>query len=94
MQDFTNDNNGPDRVLVLKPMAGKTVIDTTGNMDKRLFTGDNKLHVLFENGQLWRLKFEHGDVPPPLRQKFTSFSIALKTAREYYAKRNVQVDTA
>jgi len=83
---------GTVKPLVLKPLPGKTVTDTTGNMDKRLFTGENNLNVVFENGQLWRLRFDHGSVPGPLNQHFTSFAMALKTAKEYYAKRNVSVE--
>ena len=82
--------NGNDRVISLRPMEGKTVRDVSGMTDPRSFTGENKLHALFdENTQLWYLKYDSGALPNPLKQRWTNFTILLKDVKMYFAKRNI-----
>lgn len=82
----------PDRVLVLKVMDGKKAISTTGAADPRLFTGENKLHaVLDEQTTLWKMKYDMGIVPEPLKGTFTGFKALKKFAELYYAKRNIEI---
>lgn len=81
-----------DRVLVLGLMPGKTHKDVTGMFDSRLFTGENRLHIIKEEEtSFWYFKYENGGVPEPLKCKFTSFKAALKHAEAYYIKRNVEI---
>lgn len=81
-----------DRVLILKPIPGKTVKDSTGSFDPRLFNGDNRLHAVQNNQNMsWSFKYDAGGLPESLKQKFTSFSKCLDHARIYYSKRNVDI---
>lgn len=89
---FTERNRTNDRVIVLKQKEGEKALNSIGMVDKRLFTGDNKLHaILNPETSLWSLRFEKGLLPGGLDQRFTSFSKALVAVREYYAKRNIEV---
>lgn len=82
----------PDRVLILAPMEGKTTKNSIGLTDPKLFTGENKVHVLKEaQTNFWYFRYEQGSVPEPLKCKFTGFKQALKHATDYYAKRNVTI---
>jgi hypothetical protein len=79
-----------DRVFRLTPIGD--VKDTNGIIDKRLFSGENKLHALMDTQTcLWSLKYEMGGLPNPLKQQFTSFSRLLTFVTEYFKRRNVEV---
>jgi len=81
-----------DRILVLKVKEGQKPKDSTGLVDPRLFTGENKLHAIIEpQSGLWYFKQEFGGLPQPLKQKFTKFSSALEHARRYYESRNIDI---
>lgn len=85
-------NKKEDRAFLLAQMEGKKGQDSSGLVDPRLFTGDNKLHAVKEKDTcLWYLKYEHGSVPVPFRQRFTHFYVLEKFVRDYYAKRNIEV---
>lgn len=85
-------NANSDRILVLERMPGKSILNTKGVTDNRLFTGDNKLHAIFNpDNSMWYLKFDAGHLPEQFKQWFTSFSKLLSFARQYYEKRNVQI---
>lgn len=91
---YENDDKNikTDKILVLKPREGKTPKTAAGSIDKRLFTGDNKLHVIQdEDSCLWYFKYDSGILPGGLQQKFTSSSKALTYAKEYYDKRDVDI---
>lgn len=62
-----------------------------GLLDKRLFTGKNRLHAVMEDNGLWSLHYDSGVMNEPLKQKFTSFHILLKTVKQYFERRNVRV---
>lgn len=77
-----------DRILVLEKQD-KTSKDS-GMLDPKLFEGKNNLHCYIDGG-LWYFKMEHGLIPIPLRQKFTSFKTAKETAEAYFKTRNVRI---
>ena len=81
-----------DRVLILEPIDGKLPKSSIGNTDPKLFTGENKLHVIKDEETChWSLKYEAGSIPESLKQTFTSFKMALKTVENYFANRNIRV---
>jgi len=82
-----------DRVLSLKPIEGKATISSTGLIDRRLFTGENKLHAVQNNETtLWTFKYEKGQLPPILQNSsFTSFKSLLKFATDYFIRRNIEI---
>lgn len=86
-----NKNWGPTRTIKLAPMPGKDVIDVTGTLDKRLFSGENQLIAYQDDSTLWRLRYTHGVLPQPLRGQFTGLTSLLKTVETYFARRNVEI---
>lgn len=82
-----------DRVLELSPMEGKTALSNQGLADKRLFTGEQKLHVKMDpKTTLWYFQWENnGILPGGLKGQFTGFKSAIKHAEEYFFHRNIQV---
>lgn len=82
----------PDRILVLSTMDGKKPKDSIGQIDPRLFTGDNKLHAVMDlQTSLWHFKYEMGAIPGALAGQFTSFDILKKHADFYFNKRNILI---
>jgi hypothetical protein len=75
-----------DRVVLLKAEE-----KPKGLVDPRLFTGENKLHVIQTDNGLWYFKYEHGGLPEPLKQQFTSFDLALKHAERYFQTRGIKI---
>lgn len=82
-------NATKDKILILEPIGA--AYNTSGMLDKRLFTGENKLHAVLEDNGLWSFHYDSGIMNEPLKQKFTSLSMALKAAKTYFDKRNVRV---
>ena len=81
-----------DRVLVLQTLEGKSAKNSAGIVDSRLFTGQNKLHGLYdERTGLWNLRYETGALPGALQQKFGTFEQLEDFTRKYFATRNVEV---
>ena len=81
-----------DRILVLQVMEGKKALGSGGIVDTRLFTGENKLHGVYdERTGLWNMKYELGAIPGALQQKFPTFDELRAFAEKYYATRNVEV---
>lgn len=82
-----------DRVLELSPLDGKTALSNQGQADKRLFTGEQKLHVKMDPATcFWYFQWEtNGVIPGGLKGQFTSFNAALKHAEDYFFHRNVKV---
>jgi len=82
-----------DRVLELAPIEGKVALSNQGEPDKRLFTGEQKLHVKMDpNSCLWYFQWEtNGVLPGGLTGRFTGFKSALKHAENYFEKRNIRV---
>lgn len=81
-----------DRVFVLRPMEGESQRKASGTVDKRLFTGSNRLHAI-RDGQtsLWSLKYDAGILPEPLKQSFTTFQKVRDFVANYFERRGVQV---
>lgn len=82
-----------DRVLELAPIEGKTALSTQGAPDKRLFTGEQKLHIRMDpNTTLWYFQWEqNGILPGGLKGNFTSAKAALKHAENYFFHRNIKI---
>lgn len=82
-----------DRVLELAPIEGKTALSNQGLPDKRLFTGEQKLHIKMDSQTtLWYFQWEqNGVLPGGLQGRFTGVRAALKHAEDYFKKRNIQV---
>jgi len=82
-----------DRVLELAPIEGKPALTAQGAPDKRLFTGEQKLHVKMDPATtLWYFQWEtNGVLPGGLRGQFTGFKSAIKHAEEYFKLRNIEV---
>jgi hypothetical protein len=91
-EDNLTKNHSPDRILVLRPMEGKTVKDTQGRVDGRLFTNENNLHAVMDPQYgHWYFKYDSGTLPEPMQQRFTSFSKLHDYAVQYFGRRNVMV---
>lgn len=82
-----------DRVLELAPIEGKSPLNSLGTADKRLFTGEQKLHVKMDpSSTLWYFQWEqNGVLPAGLRGHFTGANQAIKHAEAYFFARNVKV---
>lgn len=90
--DRVKKNLASDRVLVLAKIEGKHILSTSGKPDNRLFSGENKLHAIFDpERSMWYLKFDSGLLPEAFKQYFTTFAVLLKFVKQYYEKRNVLV---
>lgn len=96
--DFTkvtakDKNKLTDRIVILKVSEGLKPTNSSGAVDPRLYQGGNSLHIVADTTtMLWYFKLDHGILPQPLQQRFTSFKKALEHARDYYAKRNVEIE--
>jgi len=96
LQDSNPERQGTmrntDRIIVLKLIDTSAKQSKTGSIDTRILTGDNKLHAKMDpTSCFWSLSYEHGFVPDPLKQQFTSFAMLLKFIKEYFRKRNIEV---
>jgi hypothetical protein len=82
----------PDRVLVLKVIDGEKPKNSTGQVDPRLFKGENKLHaVMDQQTTLWRLKYDDGNIPQALKGQFTNFKALKAFAENYFKTRNIEI---
>lgn len=85
-------NRTKDIVFNFKIIDGKAPKTATGLTDNRLFTGDNTLHAKLDlTGHLWYLEMDKGELPAPLKQKFTGLGSLMRTVTEYYKKRNIEI---
>ncbi len=84
--------NSSTRYFNLKLSEGTSARTDTGILDKKLFTGDNKLKAeMDQETSLWSLSYENGNIPQTLKQQFTSFSKCKQFADAYFKKRNVEI---
>lgn len=89
---YQNKNHSEDRTLVLKPIEGRNIKSTMGAVDPRLFTGGNNLRIIRDPAtHLWGIRYDHGIVPQPLKQMFTSFNAAKNYANDYFKRRGLEV---
>lgn len=86
---------GNDRLFVLQQIDESAPISSTGLVDKRLFTGENRLHAIRNEAStwLWYFKYDHGQVPEFLKdRKYTKFELAKEDAEKYFLSRNVRIE--
>ena len=69
----------------------KAKTKSVGLLDPRMFTGESKLVAYQLSDSLWALKYEHGRLPEPLCQRFTSFNKLVQFVELYFHKKNVVV---
>lgn len=82
-----------DRILVLKIKDGEKPKSSTGLIDPRLFKGDNRLHAKLNlRSRLWSLHYDKGSVPPALAMQFTTFDTLMRTAKQYFENRNIEIE--
>lgn len=74
-------NHSTDRILALKPRET--------NRRNNLFL-NNKLHAIQDAG-MWYLKFESGELPELLKQRFTSFNVLIKYLTTYFDMRGIDI---
>lgn len=82
-----------DRILVIRPVEGKDPLSSKGLTDKRLWTGENKVHAILDPmTMLWCIRYEIGAPPPAVRdQNFTSFRALMIYIKDYFEKRNLEI---
>lgn len=81
-----------DRVFVLSPINGRPTT-TMGLLDKRLFSGENRLHAIKDPQTcLWHMRYDSGVLPEALKQKFTKFSSLVDYIKDYFSRRNVKIE--
>lgn len=79
-----------DRILVLEKVDPKN--KNIGLLDPAVFTGKNNLHAVMDAGTgLWSMKYEHGILPPQLKNKFTDFNSLKKQAEVYFTPKNIKI---
>lgn len=79
-----------DRILKLEKFDPKQ--KDIGLFDPRVFTGGNNLHAIMDEGTgLWSFRYEHGHVPPQLRNKFTDFNTMKKHAEAYLKSKSIKI---
>lgn len=81
-----------DRVFIFKQIPGAQTKDAAGAVDSRLFKGGNKLHAIMDPDALWHLKYEEGDLPQQLKQRYTSFNKLLESVKPYFEKRGLMIE--
>lgn len=81
-----------DRILILRVAEGKKARDAAGKTDPRLFSGENKLHGVYDpRTGLWNMRYETGSLPGGLQEKFLEFDDLVAHAKKYFSTRNVEV---
>lgn len=82
-----------DRVLSLSRIDDKAPKSSTGMLDTRLFTGEQKLHIKMDPQTcLWYFQYsQNGLLPEALKGRYTGFRAAMKFAEAYFATRNVKI---
>lgn len=76
-----------DRIILLEKENPK---DDIGVFDPGVFTGKNNLHCVLEDG-MWKFKYEHGVVPPVLRDRFATFKQARDHAEVYFKQKKIKI---
>lgn len=87
-----NITRNPDRVFVMSLIDGKAPKSSTGLVDPRIVTGENKLHAVKDKETcLWYFRYDDGGVPEQLKCRFTGFKDAKKYAEVYFRSRNIKI---
>lgn len=79
----------PDRILVLEKVDPSN--KDTGLIDTKVFEGKNNLHCFMLDTGMWTFRYEHGVIPPALRETFTSFKLAKSHAEQYFSTKNIKI---
>lgn len=96
MKNVTNVST--DRVFKLAPISESVLMSrkrTTFNA--HMFQGDKQLHAIQDAG-LWYLQYKSsdgtgaGNVPEPLKQRWTSFNQLLRFLVPYFEGRGVKIE--
>lgn len=77
-----------DRVLVLEKVDPKKDV---GMVDPKVFSGDNELHAVMDSMCMWSFKYKHGQIPPALKSRWTSFNELKKAAEKYFDNKNIKI---
>jgi hypothetical protein len=77
-------NHEPYRIFVLEKKDPNRKVSTL------LGTEDNRL-MAYQDGNLWLVRLDHGSVPEPLRQRFTTYNYLYKHVCTYLETRNIKV---
>lgn len=81
-----------DRIFKLQVIDDELPKNSTGLIDRNLFSGKNKLHAVRDPQTiLWSVKYEFGMIPSALDQRFTSFTKLVKYLEEYFQRRNIKI---
>lgn len=78
-----------DRILVLEKEDPSN--KDSGMIDNKVFEGKNNLHCFMTDNGMWTFRYEHGIVPPALREMFTSFKFAKAHAEQYFATKKIKI---
>lgn len=85
---------GNERAFILEQIDDKAPISSTGLIDKRLFSGENKIYAVRDETSfnLWYFRYEKGNLPGALEGiKFTKFVEAQKYLEKYFSTRNIKI---
>ncbi len=82
-----------DRVFKLGIIDDKLPKNSTGMVDTRLFTGENRLHAKMDPETcFWSLQYETGGaLPQPLKVNFTTFPALKRHVEDYFKTRNIEI---
>lgn len=81
-----------DRIIELGQVPGKEKVTSSSMADPGLLKGTNKLHAVMDPRFCsWRLKYDKGDVPVPLKGKFTTFALAKDAAERYFGNKGLEI---
>lgn len=77
-----------DRILILEKIDKEKKNHSL--VDPKTLEGKNPLHIYMEQG-MWYFRYEHGLVPGPLRDRYTSFKVAKDAAEAYFLNNNIRI---
>ena len=78
-----------DRELVLEKIDPKN--KDIGLVDVKVLSGDNRLLATMDEHCYWTMKYDHGLVPAPFKERFTSFKLLKEHADLYFSKKNIKI---
>ena len=90
-KDHIKTMHAEDRIISFEIMDGTKHVSSTGLIDPRLFKGGNRLHAQRDDGGLWIVRYDKGDIPPALKQHWTHFSRLVQDVEAYFNSRNVAI---
>ncbi len=81
-----------DRIIELGQVPGKEALTIKSMADTGLIKGTNQLHAV-QDSQFgsWKLRYEKGDLPMPLKGRYTTFALAKEAAQTYFKNKGLEV---